>query len=383
MNLLHLQRAIRLGLRDGGSRRRPERRVRHRSRPPGQRRDGVRHHRRDHQRRAWPCGVNVGNDLWYRYIAGRQLDRDRLDLRLELRHRRSRCSTARARRSPRSPATTTSARLQSTITFPATAGTTYYIRVGGWNAPVGVGHAPADRGCPPPPGRVTIVNNLPATWIDISATGTALNLADDASVDIATTIGNSLFAAGTARVGSNGARPLRGRRPDPRLHERRDPVRRRVRPDEPVAPRRSGTTSTRTAATVGNIYWQETQGRLIVQWQAAGFFGAAATETATFQIQVPGAGPVYAQFLYQDVAGARADSGGSATIGYQAGGVQNDVQWSFNVAGSVANGTVLSLVPGRRRRRRHELLHGERRTRRARPGSISGSGSARRSRRTT
>jgi len=99
--------------------------------------------------------------------------------------------------------------------------------------------------------------------------------------------------------------------------------------------------------TVGNIYWQETQGRLIIQWQAAGFFAQPSTETVTFQIQVPsGSGNIKAQFLYQDVAGTRANGGGSATIGYQAGnGPLDFAQWSFNTPAAVANGTVLSLVP--------------------------------------
>ena len=45
----------------------------------------------------------------------------------------------------------------------------------------------------------------------------------------------------------------------------------------------------------------------------------------------------------QDILQPRPNGGASATIGYQADGIENDVQWSFNTA-SVSDGTVLSLV---------------------------------------
>jgi hypothetical protein len=203
---------------------------------------------------------------------------------------------------------------------------------------------------PPPPPAATcmFVSNLPGTWIDISATGTALNLGDDIEVDISTTIGNSTFPSGSVRVGSNGGVRFGGTGLDLGI----------VNAALPSTAAFSITSQSllgfwddinTVGGTVGNIYWQETQGRLIVQWDDAGFFGAPSSERITFQIQVPGgAGNVKAQFLYQDVSGSRADNGASATIGYQAGtpANQNDVQWSFNTAGSVMNGSVLSLVAG-------------------------------------
>jgi hypothetical protein len=77
-----------------------------------------------------------------------------------------------------------------------------------------------------------------------------------------------------------------------------------------------------------------------------GFFGSP-NESTSFQVQVFGAGgtAAFAQFLYADVQGTRAGGGSSATIGYQAGGAQHDVLHAFEVAGAVADGTVLSLVP--------------------------------------
>ena len=52
--------------------------------------------------------------------------------------------------------------------------------------------------------QLTLVTNLPGTFVDISATGTPLSLLDDAEVDITTTLGNALLPAGTVRVGANG-----------------------------------------------------------------------------------------------------------------------------------------------------------------------------------
>jgi hypothetical protein len=234
--------------------------------------------------------------------------------------------------------------LQSTIRFSAVSGQSYYIQVAGWNGASGVGTIEVTE---LPPATLTIVDNLPGTWIDISATGTALNLADDASVDIATTIGNSLLAAGTVRVGSNGAVRFAGAGQALGFTNTTIPSGAAFSIDSQVLMGFWDDINT-VSGTVGNIYWRETQGRLIVQWQAAGFFGSPSTETVTFQIQVPsGAGNVKAQFLYQDVLGSRAGGGVSATIGYQAGtpANQNDVEWSFNT-GSVSNGTVLSLVEG-------------------------------------
>ena len=290
----------------------------------------------------WPCAASTAPDIWYRYIpvanatATVETCGSFYDTALQV------FSGSCAALAPIA-CNDDFCGLQSTITFPANAGTTYFIRLGGFATQSGTGTILLTEAGPPPPATVMIVDNLPATWIDISATGAALNLADDASVDISTTIGNTLLAAGTARVGSNGAVRFAG--PGLGLGFTNAAI--------PSA-NAYGLTSqvvmpfwddiNTAGGTIGNIYWQETQGRLVIQWDAVGFF-AAASETATFQVQVPGSGSIYAQMLYQDVAGVRADNGGSATIGYQSGGVQNDHQWSFNLAGAVANGDVLSIVP--------------------------------------
>ena len=99
-----------------------------------------------------------------------------------------------------------------------------------------------------------------------------------------------------------------------------------------------------SSGTNGEIYWEEIGDKLIVQWDQAGFFGS--TDTATFQLQVHGSGPALASFLYRDIESARADGGGSATIGYQDGGVHGkDLQISFNDPGHFRNGNVKSLIP--------------------------------------
>src|ERR1043166_5842435 len=52
---------------------------------------------------------------------------------------------------------------------------------------------------------ITIVDNLPGTFIDISSTGTPLNIPSDGSVVVSSDgIGNSLFPAGNIVVGENG-----------------------------------------------------------------------------------------------------------------------------------------------------------------------------------
>lgn len=104
--------------------------------------------------------------------------------------------------------------------------------------------------------------------------------------------------------------------------------------------------------TVGDVYYNErSNDRIIVQWQQKGFEGAPASQTTTFEVQIfnrpPFRGPdVFAQYLYADVNGARADHGSGATIGYQDGSLtHNDFEWSFNLPLAVSDGSVLTLIP--------------------------------------
>ncbi len=238
----------------------------------------------------WPCAASTAPDLWYRYIpvanATATVETCGSGYDTALQVLRGTCAAL-------VPIACNDdfCGLQSTITFPATAGTTYYIRLGGFATQSGTGTILLTEGAPPPPPTVTIVDSLPATWIDVSATGAALNLADDASVDIATTIGNTLFGAGVVRVGSNGAVRFAGAGQGLGFTNAAIPSAAAYGLTSQVVMPFWDDINT-LGGTVGNIYWQETQGRLVVQWQAVGFFGSGASETATFQIQVPSSGPI-------------------------------------------------------------------------------------------
>jgi hypothetical protein len=195
---------------------------------------------------------------------------------------------------------------------------------------------------PPTPIDVAIVDCLPGSWIDISATGTALNLLDDDAIDIPTTVGNALLAAGVARVGSNGAIRFDGLFPTLSGVNAALPSTAFLS-DQALFPFWDDIDT--VTGTVGNIYWQEVGGTLVVQWENVGFF-TDAVNRATFQVQVHSTGPAFAQFLYEDVEQPRADGGGSATIGYQNGFGPggNHVQYAFSAHYAVRNGAVLSLV---------------------------------------
>ncbi len=239
--------------------------------------------------------------------------------------------------------------LQSSITVGTpVSGSTYYMRVGGWNGSTGFGTVLVTEGQPPaPPSPVTIVDNLPGTWIDISTTGTPLSLADDGEADIPTTIGNTVLAAGIARVGSNGAVRFDGSALDLGFANQPIPSTAAFNSERTLMPFWDDVDT--DGGLEGEIYYQETGGVLVIQWEAVEFFpgGSGGVDTATFQIQVPsGAGPVVAQYLYESVDSFRADGGASATIGFQSGDVggYDDNEWSFDLPGAVMNGTVLTVL---------------------------------------
>lgn len=193
--------------------------------------------------------------------------------------------------------------------------------------------------------QLSIVNDLPGSYIDISGTGTPLGIAGDDEATIFTTISNGVFPAGAVIVGNNGGAGF-GSPPDDNLGPVNEPL--------PSVNAFGGGQSLLPfwddiGNTIGDVYWQELSDRLIVQWEMKQFEDS--TDTVTFQLQViaPAPGPVqiYAQLLYRDVEQPRALGGISATIGYQdgIGGIFNDVQWSFNQQFAVRNGTILSLIP--------------------------------------
>lgn len=195
--------------------------------------------------------------------------------------------------------------------------------------------------------QVQFVDNLPGTFIDISPAGSgagiALNIPDDGTADILTTIGNGLFDAGTWRIGNNGGMgldvpgalglpPAPGANlplPDPLVFGGQAPA---------LLPGwdNEGDTS-------GAIYWAEVGNRLIVQWDGVSVGDAG--NTTTFQVQVIGGVPLlgepYAQFAYRDVDQTPFPASGEIfTIGYQ-DGLDFGTSWTNR---PVRNGTVLSLV---------------------------------------
>ncbi len=195
--------------------------------------------------------------------------------------------------------------------------------------------------------QVLMTDQLAGSFIDISATGTALSLSDDGEIDIITTVGNDLLAAGTVRVGSNGGLRFDGTGSSLGFSNTNLPSANAFAGDQTLLPFWDDIDTASGAE--GEIYWQEIGDTLIVQWDAVEFFpgGTGGVETATFQVQVHGSGPAYAQYVYADVSSVRADGGVSATIGYQGGMIGGDAAYSFNIAGAVNDGTVLSLTDGR------------------------------------
>ena len=85
--------------------------------------------------------------------------------------------------------------------------------------------------------------------------------------------------------------------------------------------------------------------RLVVQWNHGNFDGAGST--LKFQVHVlPNDQPTgtYAQYFYK-IEGPATAAGASATIGYQDGDAGfGYLQYSYDLAGAVTDGTVLSLV---------------------------------------
>ncbi|MHC4415491.1 MAG: hypothetical protein ACYS0G_09425 [Planctomycetota bacterium] len=205
-----------------------------------------------------------------------------------------------------------------------------------------------------------ITETVPGAFIDISATGTALGLGDDGVAEIAPgfDLTQTLFAGdGSGRIwvanngaigflgddGSVGAFYLNTELPNFGLFGGAHGT------PQALAPYWDDLDSD-----TGDVYYQtigEPCSRvLIIQWQDRPHYpgnGDLDGDEATFQVQIFEDGcPGHAQFLYQDVdfLDPLLNNGASATIGYQAGGIGNDVQWSFNTPDSVHAGDVLTLV---------------------------------------
>lgn len=190
------------------------------------------------------------------------------------------------------------------------------------------------------PNDVLVTDTLPGTAMDLAATGTALDLADEQTRDVTTGIVSPLLQRGVVRVGSNGGLRLAGAGTAlPR--------------DNAPIPSQAAFGGARAllgfwddldsgSGAFGQVFVRELSERLVVHWRDVGF-GQNTASRVDFQAQLFRGRPLVAQLLYTDVEGVRAARGASATIGYQAGGASGDVPYSFDTP-SVSNGTVLSFL---------------------------------------
>jgi len=211
---------------------------------------------------------------------------------------------------------------------------------------------------------ISIVDNLPGTYIDISSTGTLLTPTSDGSVTDSTSgIGNALFPAGALIVAENGGISF-GTPASTSLAATNDPI-----PsvnafggsqailgywDDLIQPGGSFAALQTCPGKTGGIFRAVSGTTLVVQYRnvcvRSSQLSGPDPSQIDFEIQVfdspiPAPG-IFAQILFADIQRPVPDGGASATIGYQDGGLgNNDFQWSSNTAGSVMDGTVLSIVP--------------------------------------
>jgi len=192
-------------------------------------------------------------------------------------------------------------------------------------------------------GQTRIVDDLPGAFLDISTTGITIAVANDGTAVLTTTIGNSLFPAGTVRIGANGGARFGA-----------STLGLELAPANTTLPS-AGAFGFRPALlpywdaldlSGGRIVYQESGDTLIVQWHNVRVVGAPFSDRVTFQLQVHGSGPVPAQLAYLDIEGGVGGGGLGATIGFQAFGVGQTVQHAWNARNVVRNGLVLSVVDG-------------------------------------
>lgn len=186
-------------------------------------------------------------------------------------------------------------------------------------------------------------------FFDMSQGGQTLPLEPDgaAALPIGTFAGNFIFLPGPIAVGQNGG-----------LGFGSDTVT-DLAPDNAPIPSGSAFAGGQSALAFwddiddkeGDVSYVEliddpVQGdRVIVQWTFPDFDGTGSTlEIQAHIIETLAVDGIFSQFMYR-IVGPSAGAGASATIGYQDGATgYGDVEYSFDVAGAVGDGTVLSLV---------------------------------------
>jgi len=166
-------------------------------------------------------------------------------------------------------------------------------------------------------------------FVDISGTGTPLDLVDDGVAQITTTVGNSLMPAGDVRVSNNGV-IVSGATGIPNYVNSSIPT---SSLNTFLAPFWDDLTDS-----TGNVFWEEVViddvPTLIVQWQDRMHFNLPTGDGVTFQAQIyPDDGSeLRVRYIYNDITfGAGSfDFGASATLGAQVNAESFFGQFSHN-----------------------------------------------------
>lgn len=199
---------------------------------------------------------------------------------------------------------------------------------------------------------VTFNTARPGQFIDISIDRPSLGLTDDGvSERILFTRPNLVLQQGFIRVGNNGGVGFFG------TANREDAE--NLPPDNAPLPSGDAFGGDQAmlpfwddpGADIGGVYYLELADRVVVQWdlnfKPSTLLGPERPFRGSWQLQIFDnsmiTGNAFAQFLYRDIEDVPALGGAIATIGYQDGGRGfNTVQYSFNQAGAVGNGTVIT-----------------------------------------
>jgi len=198
-------------------------------------------------------------------------------------------------------------------------------------------------------GSLTSAPSAVLGFVDISGTGTPLNLGDDESANVTMPFTTAALGGPTVSVANNGGVGLI---PDTGL----GPVDNWPLPHVNAFGGNPGLLAywDDLDSQTGNVYYQTigiTPNRtFIVQWDDRPHFAGDAIldgDEVTFEIQIfeSPVGGIVAQYLYADTnfLNANFNDGRSATVGYQRNAT-SAIQWSFNTTGAVTPRVVLSLL---------------------------------------
>lgn len=199
---------------------------------------------------------------------------------------------------------------------------------------------------------VTFNTTRPGQFIDISIDRPSLGLTDDGvSERILFTRPNLVLQQGFVRVGNNGGVGFFGTANREGAED--------LPPDNEPLPSQNAFGGDQAmlpfwddpGADIGGVYYEELVDRVVVQWdlnfKPSLLTGPERPFRGSWQLQIFDnsliTGNAFAQFIYREIEDVPAFGGAIATIGYQDGGRGfNTVQYSFNQAGVVQDGTVIT-----------------------------------------